>query len=81
MDFLAQVPKNYVGALQRPFPSGIDGGHWCFDTGTRVLVYQVRNGERLKGGRAIQPGYSGRCTCSTRIEIATGFWIVELKRL
>jgi len=50
MDLLAQVPKNYLGALRRPDPSGIDGGHWYFDTGTRVLVYQVRNRERLEGG-------------------------------
>lgn len=50
MDFLAQAPKNYLGALQRPDPSSIDGGHWYFDARARVLVYQVRNRERLEGG-------------------------------
>ena len=50
MDFLAQVPKNYLGALRQPKPEAIEAGHWYFDAGRRILVYQVRNGERVEGG-------------------------------
>ena len=50
MDSLAQVPKNYLGVLRQPKPATILGGHWYFDAGSRVLVYQVRNADWLEGG-------------------------------
>lgn len=50
MDNLAQVPKTYLGALRKPKPADIPGGHWYFDSGNRVLVYQVRNADQVEGG-------------------------------
>lgn len=50
MDNLARVPKTYLGALRQPKPATIQGGHWYFDAGKRVLVYQVRNAAQIDGG-------------------------------
>jgi len=50
MDNLAQVPKTYLGALRQPNAAAIQSGHWYFDAGKRVLVYQVRNAGQVEGG-------------------------------
>jgi len=50
MDHLAQVPKTYLGALRQPQPATIEGGYWYFDSGKRILVYQVRNADQVEGG-------------------------------
>jgi len=50
MDFLAQVPKTYLGALRQPKPGTVQGGHWYFDAGKRILVYHVRNADQVEGG-------------------------------
>ena len=43
MDLLADPPKSYLGALERPDPAGIEGGHWYFDRRQGLLVYRVFN--------------------------------------
>ena len=43
MDRLAELPRNYLGALDSPDLSRLEGGNWYFDIRGRVLVYLVRN--------------------------------------
>lgn len=67
MDLLMQPPSNYVGALDHPDPARIRGGHWYFDTRTRILVYRVRSsgyfhdalGKPARAEYRIQLLYSG----------------------
>lgn len=48
MDRLAEVPRNYLGALNGK-PAGT-GGAWYFDSRSRALVYRVRNADYFRGG-------------------------------
>ena len=43
MDRLAQLPSNYLGALNSANPEGLESGNWYFDTREGVLVYLARN--------------------------------------
>ena len=43
MDLLADPPKTYLGALDRPDPAAIEGGSWYFDRRAGELVYRVYN--------------------------------------
>ena len=90
MDYLAKTPKNYLGVLRRPKPAAIQGGHWYFDAGNRVLVYQVRNAEQVEGGArnpvrlrwAVRLQYedrNGNKTFDPGIEQAAGVQLVPLE--
>jgi hypothetical protein len=39
------VPGNYLGELDDPDPTELDGGQWYFDTADNTLVYMVDNPE------------------------------------
>ena len=43
MHGLAELPSNYLGALNSANPEDLENGNWYFDTGEGVLVYLVRN--------------------------------------
>lgn len=43
MDQLAEVPGNYLGTLASPDAAAIEANRWYFDSGSRTLVYRVRN--------------------------------------
>ncbi len=43
VDWLAETPKGYAGALEDPDPKEIQGYQWYFDESAGVLVYRVRN--------------------------------------
>jgi len=45
---LARPPATYVGEFAQPVPPGVAGGEWYFDTGSRSLVYLVRNGGQFE---------------------------------
>lgn len=55
MDRLAELPPNYLGALDRPDPGTLEDGHWYFDISSRTLVYLVRHKARFEGGLADPP--------------------------
>jgi prepilin-type N-terminal cleavage/methylation domain-containing protein len=55
MDRLAQLPGNYLGALDGPDPVQLADGNWYFDTRGRTLVYLVRNQANFTGGAADPP--------------------------
>ncbi len=55
MDRLAELPRNYLGELDGPDPSRLEGGNWYFDTRSRVLVYLVRNKGFFTGGLGDPP--------------------------
>jgi general secretion pathway protein G len=55
MDRLAQLPDNYLGALDPPDLAGLPDGHWYFDTRGRALVYLVRHKGFFSGGLADPP--------------------------
>ncbi len=40
MDWLAQRPANYAGAVFDPAPDQVPRGGWCFDLKRRELVYR-----------------------------------------
>lgn len=42
MGFLAEVPDNYLGEIDRMRPEQLPRGHWYFDSNTGELVYLVR---------------------------------------
>lgn len=48
MDQLAEVPGNYLGVLASPDAAAIAANRWYFDSGSRTLVYRVRNAEGFK---------------------------------
>ncbi len=50
MDRLAEVPANYLGALDHPDPRTLEDGNWYFDKRDNVLVYLVRNKGFFEGG-------------------------------
>jgi prepilin-type N-terminal cleavage/methylation domain-containing protein len=52
MDQLAQLPGNYLGALDEPDPGSLPDGNWYFDTRCRCLIYVVRNQGYFSGGLA-----------------------------
>lgn len=55
MDRLAELPRNYLGELERPNPAALEDGFWYFDKAERALVYLVRNREHFSGGVANPP--------------------------
>ena len=55
MDRLAELPSNYLGALDGPDPKVLADGNWYFDTQSRVLVYLVRNKGFFEGGLSDPP--------------------------
>lgn len=48
MERLAEVPKNYLGAIVDT--SVVRGGQWYFDLHERVLVYRAYNVANFRGG-------------------------------
>lgn len=50
MERLAELPANYLGALDHPDPKALRDGSWYFDTRDRVLVYLVRHKGYFSGG-------------------------------
>lgn len=55
MDRLAEIPRNYLGALDNPDPANLEDGNWYFDKRARELVYLVRFKSRFSGGTANPP--------------------------
>ncbi len=55
MDRLAELPSNYLGALDGPDPKTLEDGNWYFDTRSRALVYLVRNKAFFEGGVSDPP--------------------------
>lgn len=55
MDQLAELPKNYLGVLDRPDANTLENGNWYFDASQGVLVYLVRHREHFQGGRDNPP--------------------------
>lgn len=55
MDRLAEVPVNYLGALDNPDIGALEDGNWYFDTRSRSLVYLVRNKSFFEGGLSDPP--------------------------
>jgi general secretion pathway protein G len=51
MERLAQVPANYLGALDRPEPTRLPDGRWYYDRGRGELVYLVRHSSFFEGGQ------------------------------
>lgn len=47
---LVEMPRNYLGELDKPDPAKLENGNWYFDTSEHVLVYLVRNGTHFEGG-------------------------------
>ncbi len=50
MDFLAEVPGNYLGEMEGTDPYGLEKGSWYFDKPARTLVYIVDNTGYFSGG-------------------------------
>lgn len=50
MDRLAEPPKNYLGAFDKPDPAQLEDGNWYFDKGEGTVVYLVRSTSRFAGG-------------------------------
>lgn len=50
MDQLAREPLNYLGQRDGPDPGTIPGGHWYFDTRSRMLIYRVQHTGEFRGG-------------------------------
>ena len=43
MNYLKELPANYIGELNNADPSTIDGFQWYFDLDTGYLVYRVNS--------------------------------------
>lgn len=56
MDWLAEKPKNYLGAYYAPKQEDVVSGHWTFDLKKRSLIYSVQNTAHFhsKGGTSNQ---------------------------
>lgn len=50
MNFLAEVPANYIGDLASPDPAGLEPGSWYFNASNRTLEYLVNNTSHFTGG-------------------------------
>ncbi|MEZ4484268.1 MAG: hypothetical protein R2864_06605 [Syntrophotaleaceae bacterium] len=46
MRLLDQVPLNYIGVFDDPYPEGLAGGHWVFHRGQRLLIYRTKQYRR-----------------------------------
>ena len=55
MDRLAELPSNYLGALDGADPKALDDGNWYFDKRDGTLVYLVRNKAFFQGGLTDPP--------------------------
>jgi len=55
MQRLAEVPPNYLGALEHPDPTNLEDGNWYFDKPAGELVYLVRHKEYFSGGAENPP--------------------------
>ncbi len=55
MQRLAEVPPNYLGALEHPEPTNLEDGNWYFDKPAGELVYLVRHKEYFSGGAGNPP--------------------------
>ena len=48
MDWLSEKPDNYIGILNEPDPTDVQGNSWYFDNYSRMLIYRVTNKEYFK---------------------------------
>ena len=55
MERLAQLPTNYLGALDQPDVATLEDGHWYFDIASGELVYLIRNKAHFSGGASNPP--------------------------
>ncbi len=55
MQRLAEVPPNYLVALEHPEPTNLEDGNWYFDKPAGELVYLVRHKEYFSGGAGNPP--------------------------
>lgn len=50
MTLMAQTPDSYLGERTAADPASITRGSWYFHTGSKMLVYRVRNEGNFQGG-------------------------------
>ncbi len=48
IELLKQPPDNYIGELDTPDPTRLEGYSWYFDREQKLLIYRVANGEILQ---------------------------------
>lgn len=86
MDLLAEIPKNYRGALNGGPITAVDDGEWYFDRKRAELAYRVRNADVFRGGSgspaearfAIKPVYEDR-NRNGRFDAGDAFYGVRLE--
>ena len=66
MDFLGQVPANYLGVLPGPAGAEVMAGNWYFDKFSKEVVYYIDS------GRYFAPGEKGRMRVAWRVELVQG---------
>lgn len=66
MDWLAQLPENYLGEYYAPEQGEVPPGSWYFDRKDHTLVYWVDRGEHFK------PGPDGRKHVRYRLKLVYG---------
>ncbi len=86
MELLAEMPKNYFGALPHAAAGKIEKGYWYYDLDSKELVYRVINQRYFATGSQAQvarfkilPVYSEKSLGATEKTYLSGLRLKELE--